>query len=203
MQDRKNIKAPAAGGLKVKKDEIVKKSSKKVADFLEKNKLHKKDFAQMIGVTLSYVYNLIDEAIPFSTRGTTLERIATVMDIMPEEFDEYVISSDPIPYNKNLETLKDYMKKNKLSTVEFLKKFERKMRLQIVDILRGAKPLYIDFLEFRKIGEILNIPNDEIFELWKSVFLEYLEEGEFNIENNKELLDSMFKGAKKYTGVKS
>ena len=37
------------------------KSSKMVADFLEKNNLHKKEFAQMIGVTLSYVYNLIDE----------------------------------------------------------------------------------------------------------------------------------------------
>ena len=35
----------------------------------------------MIGVTLSYVYNLIDNTIPFSTRGTTLERIATVMEI--------------------------------------------------------------------------------------------------------------------------
>ena len=43
----------------------------------------------MIGVTLSYVYNLIDETIPFSTRSTTLERIATVMDIEPEEFEEY------------------------------------------------------------------------------------------------------------------
>ena len=55
------------------------KSSEKVANFLEKNSLHKKDFAEMIGVTLSYVYNLIDESIPFSTRSTTLERIATVM----------------------------------------------------------------------------------------------------------------------------
>ncbi len=173
-------------------------SSKKVFDFLEKNKIHKKDFAQMIGVTLSYVYNLIDDAIPFSTRTTTLERIATVMDIMPEEFDEYVISSDPVPYNKNLETLKDYMKKNKLSTVEFLKKFERKKRLQTVDILRGAKPLYIDFSEFKKIGDILNIKENDLFELWKNVFSEYLEDNNFDTTNNKELLDAMFNGAKKY-----
>ena len=67
------------------KNKITKeKSSQKVSDFLEKNSLHKKDFAEMIGVTLSYVYNLIDETIPFSTRSTTLERIATVMDIEPE-----------------------------------------------------------------------------------------------------------------------
>lgn len=45
---------------------IQEKSSEKVAKFLEKNSLHKKDFAEMIGVTLSYVYNLIDDAIPFS-----------------------------------------------------------------------------------------------------------------------------------------
>ena len=45
----------------------------------------------MIGVTLSYVYNLIDENVPFSSRSTTLERIATVMDINPEEFMEYQI----------------------------------------------------------------------------------------------------------------
>ena len=51
-----------------KKDELKKgenKSSKMVLEFLEKNNLHKKEFAQMIGVTLSYVYNLIDENIPF------------------------------------------------------------------------------------------------------------------------------------------
>ena len=152
----------------------------------------------MIGVTLSYVYNLIDEAIPFSTRSTTLERVATVMDIAPEEFDEYVISSDPVPYDKNLESIKDYMKKNKLSTVEFLKKFERKKRLQIVDILRGAKPLFIDFSEFKKIGEILNIKDEELFNLWKNVFVEHLEDNGFDEAVNRELLDAMFNGAKKY-----
>ena len=72
------------------------KSSQKVIDFLEKNSLHKKDFAEMIGVTLSYVYNLIDETIPFSTRSTTLERIATVMGINPEEFEEYKIPQEPL-----------------------------------------------------------------------------------------------------------
>ncbi len=186
MQDKKN------------KQKNEQKSSQKVAEFLEKNKIHKKDIAQMIGVTLSYVYNLIDEAIPFSTRSTTLERVATVMDIAPEEFDEYVISSDPVPYDKNLESIKDYMKKNKLSTVEFLKKFERKKRLQIVDILRGAKPLFIDFSEFKKIGEILNIKDEELFNLWKNVFVEHLEDNGFDEAVNRELLDAMFNGAKKY-----
>ena len=102
---------------------VNEKSSQKVAKFLEKNNLHKKDFAQMIGVTLSYVYNLIDETIPFSSRATTLERIATVMDIRPEDFIEYQIPQDPPVYNENLEFLKDTIKHNNLSTVEFLKMF--------------------------------------------------------------------------------
>ena len=77
--------------------QIIKEtSSEKVARFLDKNSLHKKDFAEMIGVTLSYVYNLIDNSMPFSTRGTTLERIATVMDVEPEEFEEYKIPQEPI-----------------------------------------------------------------------------------------------------------
>ena len=45
----------------IKKTSIIKmKSSEMLNNFLHKANLHKKDFAQMIGVTLSYVYNLID-----------------------------------------------------------------------------------------------------------------------------------------------
>ena len=46
---------------------IPEKSSEKVAKFLKKSSLHKRDFAEMIGVTLSYVYNLIDET--FKNKG--------------------------------------------------------------------------------------------------------------------------------------
>ena len=78
------------------KEKLKRKSSQKLADFLETNKIHKKDFAQMIGVTLSYIYNLIDNTIPFSTRSTTLERIATVMEVEPEIFEEYRLPQEPI-----------------------------------------------------------------------------------------------------------
>ena len=177
---------------------INEKSSQKVAKFLESNNIHKKDFAQMIGVTLSYVYNLIDETIPFSSRATTLERIATVMDIRPEEFIEYQIPQDPPAYNENLEFLKDAIKHNNLSTVEFLKMFERKKRLNLVDILRGAKPIQIDFCELKNISDALNLSDEELYELWQRRMTEFLKEGGFNIEKNKKLLDSMFEGAKKY-----
>lgn len=174
------------------------KSSKMVADFLEKNNLHKKDFAQMIGVTLSYVYNLIDENVPFSTRSITLERIATVMDINPEDFIEYQIPQETTPYSENLLMLKDLIKFNKYSTLDFLRLFERKKRLELVDILRGAKTIQIDFLELKKIADALNMGNKELFILWKSRMIEYLKDGGFNIEKNKDLLDSMFNCADKF-----
>jgi plasmid maintenance system antidote protein VapI len=126
---------------------IPQKSSEKVANFLEKNSLHKRDFAEMIGVTLSYVYNLIDETVSFSTRSTTIERISTVMEIEPEEFSEYKIPQEPILIDETVELIKESLKKNKISVVAFLKSFPRKKRLEIVDMLRGALPLPIDFKE--------------------------------------------------------
>lgn len=176
----------------------VKKSSTVVKEFLEKNKLHKKEFAKMIGVTLSYVYNLIDENVPFSTRSTTLERIATVMDINPEDFLEYQIPQDVESFEDNLIRLKDLIKENGLTTLEFLKKFEVKKRLEIVDILRGFKPIGINFEELKKTGSILNLSNEELFHFWKKEFIDYLKKGGFNTEKNKELLSSMIDSAEKY-----
>lgn len=169
-----------------------KKSSKKLADFLKENNLHKKDFAKMVGVTLSYVYNLIDENVPFSTRSTTLERIATVMDINPEDFIEYQIPADSVIYSENLLMLKDLIKENNMSTLSFLKMFDRKKRLELVDILRGAKPILIDFEELKEIAHVLNMSSDELFKLWKTRMVQYLEDGGFNTQKNKELLNAMF-----------
>src|SRR5574344_742444 len=146
---------------------IQTKSSEKVAKFLDKNKLHKKDFAEMIGVTLSYVYNLIDNNIPFSTRSTTIERIATVMEIQPEEFDEYKIPQEPILIDETVDFLKEAIEAKGLSVVAFLKSFPRKKRLEIVDILRGASPLPIDFKELNMIAQILDLKKEEIYPLWE------------------------------------
>lgn len=180
---------------------VQKKSSKLVGDFLDRTGLHKKEFAQMIGVTLSYVYNLIDENVPFSTRSITLERIATVMDINPEEFIEYQIPNDVESYSENLLMLKDLIKCNNLSTLDFLKMFERKKRLELVDILRGAKPIQIDFEELKKIADALNMKDSELFDMWKTRMLEYLQEGGFSFDKgkdkNKEIIDTMFDCAEK------
>ncbi len=177
---------------------IPEKSSEKVAKFLKKNSLHKRDFAEMIGVTLSYVYNLIDETVPFSTRGTTIERIATVMDIQPEEFAEYRIPQEPILIDESVEMLKDYIKENKLSIVSFLKAFPRKKRLDIVDILRGALPVPIDYKELKLIGTTLNMPDEEIYNMWEGRMRQVLESAGMNIYSNSALISSMFDCARKY-----
>lgn len=177
---------------------IPEKSSEKVAKFLKKHSLHKRDFAEMIGVTLSYVYNLIDETVPFSTRGTTIERIATVMDIEPEEFSEYRIPQEPILIDESIETLKSYIKENKLSIVQFLKAFPRKKRIDIVDILRGALPVPIDYKELKMIGKTLNMPDDEIYSIWEGRMKQVLESSGMNIYSNSGLVTTMFDCARKF-----
>ena len=177
---------------------IPEKSSEKVAKFLKKYALHKKDFAEMIGVTLSYVYNLIDETVPFSTRGTTIERIATVMDVEPEIFNEYRIPQEPILIDESIEAIKEYIKENKLSVVSFLKSFPRRKRLDVVDILRGALPLPIDYKELKLIGKVLNMPESEIYTMWENRMKQVLDSAGMNVYSNSELLNTMFDCAKKY-----
>lgn len=177
---------------------IPEKSSEKVAKFLQKNSLHKRDFAEMIGVTLSYVYNLIDETVPFSTRGTTIERIATVMDIEPEEFAEYRIPQEPILVDKAIETLREYIKENKLSIVAFLKSFPRKKRIDVVDILRGALPIPIDYKELKLIGKTLNMPDEEVYNMWEQRIKQVLESAGMNVYANSGLLTSMLDCARNY-----
>jgi len=184
------------------KNKITKeKSSQKVIDFLEKNSLHKKDFAEMIGVTLSYVYNLIDETIPFSTRSTTLERIATVMDIEPEEFEEYKIPQEPILKDDSVEFIKSTLKQKKMSMVNFLKSFPRKKRVHIVDMLRGAYPLPIDFKELVMVGETLDLDRIDIYNLWEERIKQVLEINGMNMNANSALINSMLECARKYIEI--
>ncbi len=181
---------------------IQEKSSEKVAKFLEKNALHKKDFAEMIGVTLSYVYNLIDDTIPFSTRGTTLERIATVMAIEPEEFEEYKIPQEPILIDESVEVFKQAMDKKKISVVNFLKSFPRKKRLEVVDMLRGALPVPIDYKELELIGQILELNREEIYGMWEKRVRQVLETNGMNVNANAALVNSMFDCARKFVNLK-
>lgn len=181
---------------------IQEKSSEKVAKFLEKNGLHKKDFAEMIGVTLSYVYNLIDDTIPFSTRGTTLERIATVMEIEPEEFEEYKIPQEPRVIDDFVEYLHSEMKHKKMSVVNFLKAFPRKKRLEIVDILRGNLPIPIDYKELTMIAQVLDLNKEDVYNMWEKRMKNVLETNGMNIYANAALVNAMFDCAKKYINLR-
>ncbi len=181
---------------------LKEKSSEKVSKFLKKNSLHKKDFAEMIGVTLSYVYNLIDETIPFSTRGTTLERIATVMEVEPEVFEEYKIPQEPILIDENIEYLKDVLKEKKMSVVNFLKAFPRKKRLELVDMLRGNLPIPIDYKELQMITQVLEMDKEETYTLWERRMRQVLETNGMNIYANTSLVNAMFECAKKNLNLK-
>ena len=182
----------------MKKQIIQETSSEKVSKFLDKNGLHKKDFAEMVGVTLSYVYNLIDKAMPFSTRSTTLERIATVMEIEPEEFEEYKIPQEPILVDDSVEFIKDAMKFKGMSVGNFLKAFPRKKRIEIVDILRGSLPVPLDFKELSMIGQILDLPMDDIYMIWEKRLKQVLESSGMNIYSNSALVNTMLDCAKKH-----
>lgn len=180
------------------KQTISTKSSKKLAEFLEKNKLHKKDFAQMIGVTLSYVYNLIDNTIPFSTRGTTLERIAAVMEVEPDVFEEYRLPQEPVLIDESISMIKQTLKSKKMSVVNFLKSFPRTKRLDIVDMLRGAIPVPTDYKELAFIGGVIALDKDEIFNIWENRIKQVLETSGMNIYANSELVNKMLDCAKEY-----
>ena len=182
---------------------IKEKSSEKVAKFLEKNNLHKKDFAEMIGVTLSYVYNLIDESIPFSTRSTTLERIATVMEVEPEEFEEYKIPQEPILLDEFVEYIKSAMAKAKMSVVTFLKAFPRKKRIEIVDILRGSLPIPIDYKELQMIAQVLELNAEDVYSMWERRMKQVLETGGMNISANASLVNAMLDCAKRHIMLKN
>ncbi len=184
------------------KETISTKSSKKLSEFLEKNKLHKKDFAQMIGVTLSYVYNLIDNTIPFSTRGTTLERIATVMEVEPEVFEEYRLPQEPILIDDSVLKIRNTLKSKKMKVVDFLKAFPRNKRLDVVDILRGALPIPIDYKELESIAKVINMSDEETFDIWEDRFKQVLELNGMNIYSNSELVSTMLDCAKKFVSSK-
>ncbi len=153
----------------------------------------------MIGVTLSYVYNLIDNAIPFSTRGITLKRIAAVMDIEPEEFVEYKIPQEPIMLDESIEFLREKQKdKGYFNSTAFLKSFPRKKRVEIVDILRGARPIPLDWKELTLIAQVLDISKEEIYPYWEERARRLFQTAGMNLQTNQGLVDAMFDCARNY-----
>jgi hypothetical protein len=100
---------------------------------------------------------LIDENIAFSTRTTTLERIAVVMGIEPESFPEYKRPEEPRLIDPGVEFLKSVQRDQGLSNVQFLKRFARNQRLEIVDMWRGSLPMPLDWAKLSSIAGVLEL----------------------------------------------
>ena len=85
-----------------------------------------------------------------------------------------------------------------LSCIKHLEKPHPWKRVDIVDMLRGAYPLPIDFKELVMIGKTLDLDNGDIYNIWEERMKQVLETNGMNIQNNIALLNSMFECAKKY-----
>lgn len=90
------------------------------------------------------------------------------------------------------------MNEKEMSVVNFLKSFPRKKRLEIVDILRGAIPIPIDYKELSMIAQVLDIDKDELYDMWEKRMKQVLETNGMNIYANAALVNAMFDCAKKY-----
>jgi transcriptional regulator with XRE-family HTH domain len=181
--------------------EVQISSSERLITFLDKTNLHKKDFAEMIGVTLSYVYSLIDREIPFSTRTTTLERIAVVMGVEPESFPEYKRPEEPRLIDGGIEFLKERQAELGLTNVQFLKRFPRSQRVEIVDMWRGALPMPLDWAQLSAIANILELRKEDIYPYWQARMQQYLTVGGIDPLSNIGLLNAMFQGVKNYLKI--
>ena len=140
----------------------------------------------------------IDETIPFSTRSTTLERIAVVMDVEPENFSEYKIPQEPIVIDEAVEFINEKRKEKFTSTPQFLKAFPRRQRVEIVDFLRGAKPLPLNWKEINLMASILDIKKEEIYPFWEARLQQLLENSGFATTSNSGLMEAMFSCARNY-----
>lgn len=180
---------------------LVSNSSDRLVRFLDETNLHKKDFAEMIGVTLSYVYSLIGAEVPFSTRTTTLERIAVVMGVSPEAFPEYKNGEEPKVIDPGVQFLKEKQQEIGLTNVQFLKRFPRSQRVDIVDMWRGALPFPLDWHQLTAIGDILSIPQEDLYPYWETRLQQYLIAGGIDSLSNAALIQSMFKGVKSFLKI--
>ncbi len=176
-------------------------SSHRLIAFIDDTNLHKKDFSEMIGVTLSYVYSLIDEKIPFSTRTTTLERIAVVMDIEPEDFPEYKNPEEPRILDPGITFLKRHQHEQGLSNVQFLKRFPRTQRLEIVDMWRGSLPLPLDWSRLETIANVLELSRQDVYPYWQARMQQHLTAGGIDPMSNIGVLSAMFQGIKNHLKI--
>ena len=85
-----------------------------------------------------------------------------------------------------------------ITTVQFLKSFPRKKRVEIVDILRGAKPIPLDWKELSLIAQVLELSKEDIYPYWEARLRQLLQSSGVNMQANSGLIDAMFDCARNY-----
>lgn len=171
-----------------------------LANFLETHRLHKKELAELIGVTLSYVYNLLDPEAGFSSRQTTLERIATVMDLPVSQFPEYrataaeetTLPSHSQPHQQEgVAFLKQRQQELGLSNLEVFRRMPSGYRLATVDLWRGAVPFPLDWAWLGFLAQVFVVSRQALYPFWELRLAHYLDEGGFHTEDNSALWESI------------
>ena len=118
--------------------------------------------------------------------------------LIKENINIFNIESKAVVLNLDCKKALEYIKENKLSIVAFLKSFPRKKRIDVVDILRGALPIPIDYKELKLIGKTLNMPDEEVYNMWEQRIKQVLESAGMNVYANSGLLTSMLDCARNY-----
>ena len=132
-----------------------------------------------------------DKPTPDDATAALLKRIE---ELEKKEADR---SKEAVLAQKKKDLLKA-MKEKGINTVNFLKAFPRKKRLEIVDILRGHIPIPIDYKELSMIAQVLDIDKDDLYNMWEKRMKQVLETNGMNIYSNAALVNAMFDCAKKY-----
>ena len=103
--------------------------------------------------------------------------------------------------NDTLELLKNVIAEKNISIINFLKAFPRKRRVDMVDMLRGAYPIPIDYKELSIIGQVLELDKGDIYTLWEDRIKQVLENNGMNLNSNAALLNTMFECARKFSNI--
>ena len=67
-----------------------------------------------------------------------------------------------------------------------------------MDILRGARPIPLDWKELTLIAQVLDITKEEIYPYWEERVRRLFQTSGMNLQTNNGLVDAMFDCARNY-----
>lgn len=172
-------------------------SSQNLKAFLEETQLSKRELAHLVNVTPSYIYNLIDGRIPFTTKRDTLERLAVIMDIDPKEFEEYQGGPKINPYyvdNSARAKYLEYRAECSLSNLDIIRKVPSDLQLKVVDILRKENNIPPDITFIKMLLSLIydEIDTFKVLTILKIAIINAFEQaGSILNRENMDMIDSM------------